>query len=629
MAQDEWVVVRLKMQDSARFIAEARAAGASVQSLGRNVDQVGTSFQRSTRHGFWFNQLMFTMRRQVYGVTLGLGTLGAAAGIMGFKFDIGMDAARMAFTRFLGSPEAATREINYLFDLAAKTPFEFPQLADATRKFLAFGFSVDESNKTLAALSDGVAAFGLGADAIDRGVLALGQMRSAGRVLGQDLRQLQELGLFSPEDFQRRLNLPAGFLGNVGQLGIPSTQAIDAITAYWRDKFGGASADFAKTFMGRITTLRDYAGRAFGAMVEPLKNRLTNEIFPLLTTTLQEAGEAFQEGGMTAFFRAFDEGLDRGTDLAGIWTYLAQVGTMLFGIVRILASSFWESWNAVKGNVVVFGSLYIVVWSLYQVLRVLDQELLFGTSALELLLMVLIAERFALLAVTAATKSKIGWDIISTAWTRRKTIAETIYLYWLYRGTFFTWARTAATTAWIAVSALAVFATGALTSATWALTLALLSNPITWIVLALVGLGVALYIAYTRSESFRNSVNNLLADAQRFKSWWDDNLGWITSAPSGQELGQRAWGFLTSSHHFQFGGTMPYPGGIATVGEGGPELVHLPGGARVEPISASQLTQFQGGMSGRDIIINNKIFLDGREIAENTTRHKLDVQARS
>ena len=618
MAQDEWVVVRLRMQDSARFIAEAKAAGASVQMLERNVASAGAAFRTSTHHGFWFNQLMFTMRRQVYGLTLGLGLLAAGAGVLGFKFEIGMDAAKMAFERFLGSPQAAQKEIEYLFDLAALTPFEFPQLADATRKFLSFGYSVDESNKTLEALADGIAAFGFGADEINRGVIALGQMRTAGRVLGQDLRQLTELGLFNPEDFLRRLRLPPGSMGNIGQLNIPSKAGIDAITAYWREKFGGASEDFAKTFMGRITTLRDYAGRAFGQMVRPLKDRLTDEIFPLLIDIAKTAGEGFESGGMAGFFEAIDEGLNRGTNLAGVWRYLADVTTMLYGSVRILASAFWNAWQTIRGNVIVFGSLYILVWTLYQVLNLLE-------PVLEYLVALWLAERFALLVVTAATKGKILWDIIETAWMRRKTWAiKTLYA-WRLRDVYLYLWQTRVQRAAAFANLFFTATLWPLIAATWAWTAALLANPITWIILAIIGLGAALYIAYTRSEAFRRAVNDLLTDARTFKAWWDDNLGWLTSGPSGKEVAQGTWSWLKAPH-FQFGGTMPFPGGPAFVGEGGPELVYLPGGARVVPMEHMAIP----GMSMGDGVITliNKVILDGREIGESVTRHRLDKKAR-
>jgi hypothetical protein len=629
MATDEWVVVRLKMQDTAKFIADAKAAGASINYLDRQTAQLGRTFRTSGQRGFWFNQIMFTLRRQVYGVTLGLGALGIAAGVMGFKFDIGMEAAKMAFTRFLGGPEAANKEVEYLFDLAAKTPFEFPQLADAARKFLAFGYSVDETNSTLEALSDAVAAFGKGAPEIDRAVLALGQMRSAGRVLGQDLRQLQELGLFDPADFARRLSLPQGYLAHVGQLGIPSEAGIKAITDYWRERFGGASEEFSKTFMGRITTLRDYAGRAFGAMVQPLKDRLTNEIFPLLIRAFEDAGEAFETGGMTAALESIDKNLGKGTDLAGVWTYLADVGGKLWYIVSNLAQSFWNAWNAAQGNIIVFGTLYILVYALWDIMRILNHEILFGVSALEILLFILILDRLAIIAVTLATRAKVFWDILDTAWTKRKTWAESIYIMWLYRGNAALWARLAAARLVTIAMLFYTVSLGPAIAATWAFAAALWATGIPEIVILvaiLAGLLVASVVYW----------DQWTAAVKRAHAWVDrmlDKLGLLGKALN-------VWSYLNpvtgpfraagwALQHFQFGGTMSFPGGPAIVGEAGPEAVYLPGGSRVQPLSAMQQVEFPGQTNDREIVIKNNIFLDGRQISESVARHRLNQKARA
>lgn len=622
MATDEWVVIRLKMQDTAKFIADAKAAGASIQHLDRQTKQLGTTMRTSGRHGFWFNQMMFTLRRQVYGVSLGLGVLGVAAGVMGFKFDIAMDSAKMAFTRFLGGPQEAQKEIDYLFELAAKTPFEFPQLANAARKFLAFGYSVDEANSTLEVLSDAVAAFGGGAPEIERGVLALGQMRSAGRVLGQDLRQLQELGLFSPEDFARRLHLPQGFLGHVGQLGIPSKQGIDAITAYWREKFGGASEDFAKTFMGRITTLRDYAGRMFGAMVQPLKDRLTNEIFPLLINAFKDAGKAFETGGMTAALESIDKNLNKGTDLAGVWTYLTQVVQNFYRSLWILWQALWNAWSMAKGNVIVFGSLYIVFWSIYQVLNILQ-------PVLEYMIFLWLVDRFAIIAVTLATKGKVFWDAIEVAWQRRKLWFMRIIYFWRLREVYLYLWQTR-------VMKLVAFWEGIVAVATWA-----------WAA-ATTGLAAAMWL--TGIPEFIIIVAMLIGLIAAAIIWWDDwtaalgraktrvdelldSLGPLRGALSGLSyiFPPLKYGAV-AIEKFQFGGTMPFPGGPALVGEGGPEMLYLPGGARVEPIAAAMQSRMSAlggtGQHGQDIVINNKIFLDGRQISESVARHSLDAEAR-
>lgn len=45
-----------------------------------------------------------------------------------------MEQTNIAFKTLYGSAEEANKVLNNLADFAAKTPFEFPELADAARK---------------------------------------------------------------------------------------------------------------------------------------------------------------------------------------------------------------------------------------------------------------------------------------------------------------------------------------------------------------------------------------------------------------------------------------------------------------------------------------------------------------
>lgn len=63
-------------------------------------------------------------------------------------------------------------------------------------------------------------------------------------------------------------------------------------------------------------------------------------------------------------------------------------------------------------------------------------------------------------------------------------------------------------------------------------------------------------------------------------------------------------------------------GGMAIVGERGPELVHLPTGATVFSNQESQRAFAGGGSRGGDITIHNVTVLDGKIVAESVTNHQ-------
>lgn len=495
-----------------RFLAQAKEAGIAVKQLGNEAMIADKKMEGAGRRGFWMGQAMFTLRRAVYHTSIGLGVLAGAAVVMGFQFDQSMEAATRAFTRFLGSPEAAKNELDLLYTLAAKTPFEFPQLTDATRKFLAFGFSVQESNSLLTDLGDAIAAFGGGTEEINRAVIALGQMRSSGRVLGQDLRQLMQLGLVDPEDFRRRLNLPQDWQRSVGNLNISSKRGIDALTAYWREKFGGASLDFSKTMIGRLTTARDYLRKAFGLMFLPLYDWLRDKLLPRVIDIANAMASGFQAGGFKGMFEAIDR-LNKGSsNLAGLWTRLTLIGHPLWLVIKDIGRILLIAWEVVKPLSAVFAVLVPLLWGLHAVLSALKWPLGF-------LLGLFIIERSVLITVNLVKKSYIFWSMGMWLWTRNVTIAMMFYEAWVLRAEYATLLLGKATR-------IAMFFLGAFRIATWlaatafgALDLAILAFPGTWIALAIIGIGVGLFVLYKKVKWFRDAVNDLWDVMRRMFAW--------------------------------------------------------------------------------------------------------------
>jgi hypothetical protein len=82
-------------------------------------------------------------------------------------------------------------------------------------------------------------------------------------------------------------------------------------------------------------------------------------------------------------------------------------------------------------------------------------------------------------------------------------------------------------------------------------------------------------------------------------------------------------GALGHLPHFAEGGTMQ-TGGLALVGERGPELVSLPAGASVMPLPAG--TSAAGAARGSQTVV--KVFLDKRQIAEAVASAERDAKAR-
>ncbi|MFN9902097.1 MAG: tape measure protein, partial [bacterium] len=100
----------------------------------------------------------------------------------------------LQFETFLGSTEAAQKTIKELEEFSIETPFTDTQVQQAARSLLAFGLPAEELRETLTFL--GNVSAGTGKDLAELSVI-FGQIRSTGKLTGQDLSQLIKSG-FNP-----------------------------------------------------------------------------------------------------------------------------------------------------------------------------------------------------------------------------------------------------------------------------------------------------------------------------------------------------------------------------------------------------------------------------------------------
>ena len=85
-----------------------------------------------------------------------------------------------------GSAEKGTKLMDDLLKTAVETPFKVKDVVAAAKEIKAFGFATEEVVPTVKALGDISAATGT---PMHRLILAFGQTKVAGRLMGQELRQ--------------------------------------------------------------------------------------------------------------------------------------------------------------------------------------------------------------------------------------------------------------------------------------------------------------------------------------------------------------------------------------------------------------------------------------------------------
>jgi tape measure domain-containing protein len=189
------------------------------------------------------------------------------------------EQTEMAFTSMLGSAKAAGAFLKDLQEFANKTPFEFKQLTDSSRKLMAFGFQAQKIVPMLTDIGDAVAAMGGGADMIDRVTLALGQMSAKGKTSAGEMLQLTEAGIPAWRYLSQEIGVSTKEVMKLSEKGlIPADKAIQAILAGMRGDFGGMMAKQAETLNGELSTLQDTitsTARVMGTALIPQAHALT------------------------------------------------------------------------------------------------------------------------------------------------------------------------------------------------------------------------------------------------------------------------------------------------------------------------------------------------------------------
>ena len=691
LGPQEELDIRLNLQGSQAFIAETNAASASVSRLGAASEVAGRGMEHAGRRSFLMNQALFTLRRVAYGSTLALGAAGAGAIAWGIKFNATMEQNQVAFEYFTGSTTEATQELDKLYNLAALTPFEFPQLVDASRKFLAFGFSVDQTNAIMTTLGDTIAGLGLGAEGIDRAVLAIGQMHAAGRVLGGEIRQLTELGIPALQILQEQLGLTNDQIARIGELRIPADVAIAALVKGLNQRFQGMAEQQSKTFMGQISTLRDYTAQTLGTLTEALFKRLTGNLLPTAIKVMKATSEGFKAGG-------WDEAVRRVDAVVG-----AQ-GRLYDGWKKVSAAAhdFWiifskELWPALKDTAVLVGTiLYPFLILLAKVMDIAAKHTTTFQIALTLLFYWLVLDRMATIALVVWEKRKAFWTAVNNLLTRTSTRLIKIQIFWMgllaiatefltvltkgyvrgAGGQFTSMTKVGKVALWLRTGFLRLIAPlSAVVAESWAFTASLLANPITWIVLAVIALIAALVTLYIKWDRFHRAVDRtyhfirdhwielapllaivlgplVIMAATAVKLWhalrdvyhWMKrlkNMSWKDLIPGVDWLGKIggalnylpgvgiATGIAGLFH--QHGGMIPM-GGMGFAGEAGMEMITVtPGGARITPMGAGRPLDIGAILSGAmgNLSSHSHLYLDGRQVAESTAKYNLATEARS
>lgn len=248
-----------------------------------------------------------------------------AVGALGVAFNATREQAEVAFTTMLGSGEAARDFLDDLAQFAARTPFEFTGITQASQKLMAMGFEAEQVIPMMTAVGDAVAALGGGQFEIDRVVRALGQMEARGKTSAQEMLQLTEVGIPAWQMLADAIGVSVPeAMDLVSKGAIDSTTTINAVLGGMSAQFGGMMEQQSQTWNGVMSTIKDTVMMTLGTILLPLFNQAKVMLLDFANNVLPQ---------IQAWFLALPEPM-RNAGLA-LGLVLAAAGPLALGLAAV------------------------------------------------------------------------------------------------------------------------------------------------------------------------------------------------------------------------------------------------------------------------------------------------------
>lgn len=191
------------------------------------------------------------------------------------------EQTKIAFETMLGSAELAEQKLNELKEFALKTPFELVGLQDAAKRLMAYGFEADKLIPTISALGD--ISSGVGKDKLPLLILALGQVRAAGKLTGMELRQFTENGVPMLEQLSKTLGKPVKEIQAMvskGKIGFGDVEKALFSLTQEGGRFFNLMEKQSHSLLGMFSNFQDWLGM--------LAVDIGNDLLPLAKELLGE-----------------------------------------------------------------------------------------------------------------------------------------------------------------------------------------------------------------------------------------------------------------------------------------------------------------------------------------------------
>ena len=281
------------------------------------------------------------------GAALAGGAAAMGVGVKAVNAAADFEQTKVAFATLIGDAGKAEQTLAKLRELGAQTPFEFPELADAGRKLIAFGESADSVPETLRRIGDVSA----GVQAPVNEIAELyGKARVQGRLFAEDINQLTGRGIPIIQELAKQFGVSDSQVKKLvesGRIGFPNIERAFIDMTSQGGKFAGMMEAQSKTTSGLFSTLRDTINEVFLTLGTPINDAirpLVEQVIGLvqkLAPLAAEAGKRVKEAVMF-IIAAFKSGQLLDLVTSGMKLAFAVAVNALVNGFRVAVEFFWN-----------------------------------------------------------------------------------------------------------------------------------------------------------------------------------------------------------------------------------------------------------------------------------------------
>lgn len=216
----------------------------------------------------------------------------------GISYTATLEEYEAQLSVLLGGAEAASAAMADLSEMAAKTPYELKDVADAATTLLTVGVESDEVTDYVRRLGD----ISLGSsEKLDALTSAFAKTKSQGKLTTEVLRSMQFNGFDPLTMIAEKYGLTQEAVNQALSDGVIPVEELEWAIKKATDEGGqffNGSAVLAETLNGKIGTLSENWQAFLGKLVEPVSESLSNSVLPYAINLVDELTTALDENGI-------------------------------------------------------------------------------------------------------------------------------------------------------------------------------------------------------------------------------------------------------------------------------------------------------------------------------------------